>query len=124
MSSPFPPLQHPTGTSLSSCWLRPPCRHLILFLRHPLTDHQLQLTAAAAVTAAVATTDYFIRPHCNRCKVDNIVVAVVFPCGILIVILDCSLALMMMGPRPSFSWRNGDCWGQCKRPQTGQCQAM
>ncbi len=60
MSSPFLPPRRPTGTSLSSCWLLLPCHHLILFLRHPPTDHQMQPTAAAAVTAAVAAADFFV----------------------------------------------------------------
>ncbi len=68
MSSPFPPLRCPTGTSLSSCWLHPTCCHLILFLPYPPTDHQLQPIAAAAVTAAVATADYVVRSHRNCCK--------------------------------------------------------
>ncbi len=43
LSSPFSPLQRLTGTSLSSCWLHPPSRHLILFLRHPPVPGQLAL---------------------------------------------------------------------------------
>ncbi len=33
-------------------------RHLILFLRYPLTNHKLQPTATATVSAAVAAADY------------------------------------------------------------------
>ncbi len=95
-------------TSLSSCWLRPSCRHLILFLRYPPSDHKLQPTAAAAVSATVATADYVLRPHYNCCQEDNIVVAVVLARGILVVVVNCSPASMMMVPRPSFSWRDGN----------------
>ncbi len=59
-------------------------------------DHKLQPTAAAAVTAAVTAADYVLRPHCNRCQEDNIVVAVILACGILVVIVNCSSALMTM----------------------------
>ncbi len=108
MSSPFhPPPQHPTGTSLSRCWLCPPCRHLILFLRYPPTNHKLP-TAAAAVTATIAAADFVLCPHHNRCKEDNVVVAVVLVCSILVVIVNCSPALTAMGPSSSFSWGDGN----------------
>ncbi len=109
MSSLFPPCDiRQAPTSLSSCWLCPPCRHLILFLRYPLTDHKLQPTAAVAVSAAVPATDYVLRPHYNQCQEDNIVVAVILACGVLVVVVNRSPALMIMGPRPSFSWRDGN----------------
>ncbi len=75
---------------------------------YPLTDHKVQPTAAAAVSAAVAAADYVLRPPYNRCQEDNIVVAIVLARGILVVIVNLSLALTTMGPRPSFSWRDGD----------------
>ena len=110
MSSLFPPAGRPTGTSLSSCCLHPPCHHLILFLRYPPINHKLQPTAATAVTAAIATADYnIVRPHRNRCKEDNIVVAIVLACGVLlVVVVDCSPASTTMGPPPSFSSCDGD----------------
>ncbi len=81
---------------------------MILFLRYPLTDHKLQPTAAAAVSAALAAADYVLRPHYNRCQEDNIVVAVVLARGVLVVVVNRSPASTTMGPRPSFSWRDGD----------------
>ncbi len=81
---------------------------MILFLRYPLTDHKLQPTAAAAVSTTVAAADYVLRPHCNRCQEDNIMVAVVLARGVLVVIVYRSPALTTMGPRPSFSWRDGN----------------
>ena len=79
-----------------------------LILRYPLTNHKLQPTAAAAVTAAVSAADYVLRPHCNRCQEDNIVVAVVLASGVLVVIVNRSPVSTTMGPRPSFSWCDGD----------------
>jgi hypothetical protein len=95
-------------TGLGSCWLRLPCHHLILFLWYPLTNHKLQPTAAAAVSAAVAAADYILRPHYNRCQEDNIVVAVVLARSVLVVVVNCSPASTMMGPHPSFSWRDSN----------------
>jgi hypothetical protein len=74
----------------------------------PPTNHKVQPTAAAAVTAAVVAADYVLRPHCNRCQEDNIVVTVVLARSVLIVIVKPSPALTTMDPRPSYSWRDGD----------------
>jgi hypothetical protein len=81
---------------------------LILFLLPPLTGHQLQSTAAAAVTAAIAIAGYIIFPHYNRCQEETLVVAVVLACGILIVVIKRSPASTTMGPHFSFSWRDGN----------------
>ncbi len=81
---------------------------MILFLWYPLTDDKLQPTAAAAVSATVATADYILRPHYNRCQEDNIVVAIVLARGVLVVIVNCTPALTTMGPRPSFYWCDGN----------------
>ncbi len=81
---------------------------MILFLQYPLTNHKLQPTAAAAVSAAVAAADYVLRSHYNRCQEDNIVVAVVLARGILVIVVNRSPALTTMGPRPSFTWHDGN----------------
>jgi hypothetical protein len=73
----------------------------------PLTGHQLQPTATAAVTTAVAAANYVIHHYRSRCKEDNIIAAIAFACGVLIVIINHSPASTTMGPRSSFSRRNG-----------------
>jgi hypothetical protein len=81
---------------------------LIPFLRNPPINHQLQPTAAATVTAAVAAADYVVRPNRNPQKEDNIVVAIFFACRVLFVIVNRSPASTMMGPHPSFSQGDGN----------------
>ncbi len=112
MSSPFsvpPPAK--SDRHLPPCPVAGSARHgryLILFLQYPPTNHKLQPTATAAVTAAVAAADYVLRPYCNRCQEDNIMVAIVLARSILIIVVNRSPASTKMGPRPSFSWHDGD----------------
>jgi hypothetical protein len=109
MSSPFPP------PALSDRHL-PPCpvvgsACMPSFDPLPLVPPNRPQTAAncaAAVTATVAAADYVLRPHCNHCQEDNIVVAVVLARGILVVVVNRSPVSTMMGPRPSFSWCDGN----------------
>jgi hypothetical protein len=72
---------------------------LILFLHYPPTNHKLQPIDAAPVSAAIAAADHVKCPHCNLCKEDNIMVAVVLAGSILVVIENLTQALTTMGPR-------------------------
>jgi hypothetical protein len=81
---------------------------LILILLYPLTNHKLQPTATAAVSAAVAAADYVLCLHYNRFQEDNIVVAIILARGVLVVVVNHSLTSTMMYPCPSFSWHDGN----------------
>ncbi len=74
----------------------------------PPTNHQMQPTAIAGETSAIATANYVVRPHCSHRKEENVVVAVILAHGVLVIVIDCSPALMTMGPCPSFSWHNSN----------------